>query len=445
LLQYKILNVQLQYRFAGRSATEIAASIESAVRDARLAPGSRLPTVRELARTLRVSPTTIAAAYQRLRLRGLVAGQGRRGTRVTHRPPLLARSPVAAAKGLRNLADGNPDPSLLPRHAAAVAPRRPRLYGEQNELPELLALARRQLAADGVRGEPAVVAGGLDGIERVLIAHLAPGDRIAVEDPGFTGVFDLVSALGLVAEPVRVDDRGLLPRDLARALDDGVAAVVVTPRAQNPTGAAIDDERARELGAVRERHRDVLVVEDDHAGPVSGAPVVTLSGRTKRWAVVRSVSKSLGPDLRLAVVAADEATVARVQGRQRLGMGWVSHVLQNIVAALWADRRLTGRLAAASKAYTERRRALLERLRSRGIAAHGRSGLNVWIPVAEEAAAVAALAERGWAVRAGEPYRVKTPPAIRVTISTLEPREAEKFADDVAAVVRPVRPTSPIR
>jgi len=196
---------------------------------------------------------------------------------------------------------------------------------------------------------------------------------------------------------------------------------------------------------VLERHPKMLVIEDDHAGPVAGAPVVTLSGRTERWAVVRSVSKSLGPDLRLAVVAADEATVARIQGRQRLGMGWVSHILQRTVLALWSDRRAVASFAAARKAYAERRGALLDQLRERGITAHGRSGLNVWIPVAEEAAALAALAERGWAVRAGEPYRIKTPAAIRVTVSTLGAREAEKLADDVAAVVRPTRPSAPTR
>src|SRR5204862_54659 len=118
-----------------------------------------------------------------------------------------------------------------------------------------------------------------------------------------------------------------------------------------------------------------------------------------------------------------------IQGRQRLGMGWVSHILQRTVLALWSDPRLVASFTATRRAYTERRRMLLDRLRERGVAACGRSGLNVWIPVAEEAAAVAALAERGWAVRAGEPYRIKTRPAIRVTISTLAPREAEKLAD----------------
>ena len=439
------MNVPAQYRITGRSASAIAASVETEIRESRLEPGSALPTVRELAGRLRVSPTTVAAAYQRLRLRGLVAGQGRRGTRVSHRPPLPTRSPGPASAALRNLADGNPDPRLLPRLPVLRPDPAVRLYGERAALPELVEHARKGLAADGIAGEVAVVSGGLDGIERVLQAHLAPGDRVAVEDPGFTGVLDLVSALGLAVEPVALDERGALPDDLDRALRERVRAVVLTPRAQNPTGAAMSAERARELRSVLDRRPEVLVVEDDHAGPVAGAPAVSVCPRPSRWAVVRSVSKFLGPDLRLAIFAGDAVTVARVEGRQRLGMGWVSHVLQRAVLVLWSDRRVTGRFAKAAEAYATRRQALISALARRGIAAHGRSGLNVWIPVAEEAAAVAALAERGWAVRAGEPYRTRTSPAIRVTVATLRPPEAERFADDLAASVRSTRAASATR
>jgi len=201
----------------------------------------------------------------------------------------------------------------------------------------------------------------------------------------------------------------------------------------------------RELSAVLDRRPRAVVIEDDHAGPVAGTPAVTLCPRARHWAVVRSVSKSLGPDLRLAVVAGDAETVSRVEGRQRLGMGWVSHVLQRAVVGLWRERRMKERLAAAAGRYTERREALLAALERRGIAAQGRSGLNVWIPVPEETAIVAALAERGWAVRAGEPYRMRTPPAIRITVSTLTPSEAERLAADLAACLRTAPGGSAIR
>src|SRR5207249_11864827 len=208
-----------------------------------LAAGTPLPTVRDLAHALRVSPTTVAAAYRTLRVRGLVHAQGRRGTRVTPRPPLPSRPVAPAPAHLRALSLGNPDPALLPRVPRALArlPRRPGLYGEPANRPALLALAGRQLEREGLPHDSlAIVGGALDGIERVLQAHLRPGDRVALEDPGYVAVFDLAAALGLVVEPVAVDDAGMIPDELAHALRAGVEAVILTPRAQNPTEAAPD-------------------------------------------------------------------------------------------------------------------------------------------------------------------------------------------------------------
>lgn len=427
------------YRITGSHAGEIAQNVEAGIRQGRLAPGELLPTVRALAATLRVSPATVASAYRTLRQRGLLAGRGRRGSRVTHRPPLVAPAPAPIPDHLVNLADGNPDPALLPKLPALARLAEPhRLYGEPTNRDRLLRLAARQLGADGVPNPHlAVVGGALDGLERVLQAHLRPGDAVAVEDPGYTGVFDLASAMGLVAEAVPVDDSGPDVEGLRRALRAGAQAVIVTPRAQNPTGAALDAPRARALRRVLDEFPAVLLIEDDHAGPIAGAPAFTLSRGRERWALVRSVSKSLGPDLRLAIVAGDVTTVARVEGRQRVGTGWVSHVLQELVEKLWSDRSAAAQLAVAAATYAQRRRALLQALARRGVAARGRSGLNVWIEAPEESAMVARLAESGWAIRAGERYRLKSPPAVRLTTSKLEAKDAERLADALARAAAP--------
>ena len=406
------------------------------MRTGALPPGATLPPVRALASRLGLSAATVASAYRRLRSRGMAAGAGRRGTRITARPPLAGERPSPPATGLRDVAEGNPDPRLLP----PLRPHRARLdaaaalYGAPAALPELIRLASQELDRDGIpAGHLAVMGGAMDGIERVLQAHLRPGDVVAVEDPGYPAVLDLVGALGLVPRPVALDDAGPLPEDLDRALRSGAHAFVLTPRAQNPTGAAVDAARARQLRQVLDRHPEALVIEDDHAGPVAGAPArTTCDGGRQRWAVVRSVSKSLGPDLRVAILAGDPGTVARVRGRQAVGAGWVSHILQGLVAALRNDPSCDARLERAAAAYAERRARMLEALAAHGVVGTGRSGLNVWVPVREEAATVAHLARRGWAVRAGERYRVKSPPAIRITVATLTARETAQLAADVA-------------
>ncbi len=91
-------------------------------------------------------------------------------------------------------------------------------------------------------------------------------------------------------------------------------------------------------------------------------------------------------------------------------------------------------LAAAAAAYAERRTALLDALAGHGIDAAGRSGLNVWVPVDEEQPVVAGLAERGWAVRPGEPFRLAAGPAVRITTAALPVADAAALAADVAAV-----------
>jgi DNA-binding transcriptional MocR family regulator len=429
------------YQISGNSGNRIAASIEEQIRSGRIAAGDVLPAIRALADQLEVSPTTVAAAYKSLRVRGLVRAGGRRGTIVNRRPPLVTPAAPSAPTGAVNLADGNPDPELLPKLAPILARVRgeQQLYGGATNRDELITLANRGFRKDGIpAGEIAVLSGAIDAIERVLQAHLTPGDIVAVEDPSYTGVLDLIAALGMIAEPVLMDGLGPRPAALAAAIREGAKAVIITPRAQNPTGVAIEKKRAAELRAILATVPNTLLIEDDFAGPVSGAAAMTIVGaQIARWAVIRSVSKSLGPDLRLAVVAGDELTIARVEGRQRLGPRWVSHVLQDAVVAMWSDPKIMREVERAAEIYTTRRQALINELIRIGVESHARSGLNVWIPVADETSITQSLLEEGWAVRAGAAYRVKSAPGIRVTISALKPADARRFAADFARALRP--------
>jgi DNA-binding transcriptional MocR family regulator len=436
--------MSLQKYLRGKRAANLAEGIEAAIREGALRNGAKLPTVRSLASELAVSPTTVAAAYRGLQRRGLLVADGRRGTRVSLAPPLPAAAPLPFPERTRDFASGNPDPDLLPRIGPALArvakrEEGPRLYDEPARDSELLALGRERFAADDLRCDAlAVVSGALDGVERVLLARLRPGDRVAVEDPGFGGVLHLVRALGMTLLPVAVDDEGPLPDALEAAIARGAAALVLTPRAQNPTGAALSAARVRDLRRVLRAHPDLLLIEDDHAAEVAGAPARSVVAReTRHYAIVRSVSKSLGPDLRLALVAGDAETIARVGGRQLLGLRWVSHVLQRTVIELWRDPAVAKLLERAAATYTERRRALLAALAARGVHAHGATGLSVWIPVAAETSVIQSLLGAGFAAAPGERFRLSSPPAVRITTAALDPADAPRVAEAVAASLRP--------
>ncbi|EMF58582.1 GntR family transcriptional regulator [Streptomyces bottropensis ATCC 25435] len=428
----------------GRRAADIAANVERAVGAGELMPGQLLPPMRELAERLGVNPNTVAAAYRTLRERGVIETAGRRGSRVRPRPATTGREyiRVEVPEGVRDLADGNPDTTLLPRLAEAFTAaaeqgdREPVLYGAGSVEPELARIARAELDADGVpEGPVTVTSGSLDAIERILAAHLRPGDTVAVEDPGWGSVLDLVPALGLRVVPVGVDDEGPLPDDVRTALVAGARALIVTDRAQNPTGAAVSAARARALRSVLGEHPETLLIEDDHGHRIVDQALHPLAGTTRSWAFVRSVAKAYGPDLRLAVLTGDAVTVDRVRGRQRLGPGWVSRLVQRAVVRLWSGGAVDATAVAA--AYGRRREALIGALALRGIEAHGVSGMNVWVRVPDETGAVARLLHAGWAVAPGARFRTNAPQGIRITVSTLTEQEVGRVAEAVASAVGP--------
>jgi DNA-binding transcriptional MocR family regulator len=447
----------VRYSIEGNSASSISASVESGVRRGALGPGEVLPTVRSLATDLGVGAGTVAAAYRSLRQRGIVETAGRNGTRVRSRPALanvrLARRPPVPP-GVLDLSGGEPDPRLLPDprpHLRRLAGAGLTTIGYRSAgvLEEFAEVARERLARDGVPARAVTAtAGALDGLERLLAANLRPGDRVGVEDPGWANLLDLVAALGLRPVPVPVDDEGPRPEGLAGALRAGIGALIVTSRAQNPTGAAVSRGRAAVLRRqLREYAGDgarppatpgaeLLVIEDDHAAEVSAVGLHPLCGATRHWAFLRSVSKPYGPDLRVAALAGDDATLARVRGRMQIGAGWVSTLLQRLVLLMWRDERVAALVDRARDSYAGRRRSLCEALAGHGVAGSGGTGLNVWVPVPDETAAVTRLRQAGYAVAPGALYRQAAPPGIRITISALSLREMPRLAAAVAAAVR---------
>ncbi|MHC3475535.1 aminotransferase class I/II-fold pyridoxal phosphate-dependent enzyme [Streptomyces sp. 7R007] len=427
-----------QYGISGTTAKGIATSVERGVAEGTLAPGAALPPVRRLADDLGVSPGTVATAYKELRRRGIVVTRGRGGTVVAPAPAVASRRPPRVPEGLRDLAGGHPDPALLP---ALVPPSRlspgARSHRSTPRLPRLEEEVRDWLGADGVPSEHVTFAhGALDLIGRLLSVELRPGDAVAMEDPGYHHLLDLVTALGLRIVPVTVDDEGVRPDAVRAALRAGVRALVCSPRAQNPYGGRFSAARRDALVETLANEPDVLVVENDHASAVAGAPLHTLTaGALTRWVHVRTVSKFLGTDLRWAAAACDATTLARHDGRLLLTSGWVSHLLQETVYGLMTDEGTRALVARAEEAYASRRKALLRELRERGIDAYGASGLNLWVPVGDESAVVNGLRSYGWWVAAGARFRLASQPGVRISAAGLEPPDAARLASDFASVL----------
>ena len=200
-------------------------------------------------------------------------------------------------------------------------------------------------------------------------------------------------------------------RGLQAALEEGIRALVVTPRAHNPTGAVISAERARDLTALLANYPHVLIVEDDHFWQVSGHQYRSIIPEGHpRWALVRSVSKSLGPDLRVGIVGSDRLTAARLAAHIRSGAMWVSHLLQRLTFLLTSHPDTPRQLAHAAAEYA---RANARAWSHKTLAAKGnysrppqptRSISSINPDELPAAPIVAALAEYGWLVRDGAEF-----------------------------------------
>ncbi|MBW0253896.1 PLP-dependent aminotransferase family protein [Cellulomonas sp. PS-H5] len=332
-------------------------------------------------------------------------------------PPSASLAPTRRPGPAIDLSAGTPDPALLPplgRALARVAAATPAAgTGSYLGAPVVEPLERLLRASWPFTPQRVtVVDGAVDAMSRTLEQLAGFGDRVVVEDPSFPPIFDLCDQLGLERVPVPLDRQGLRPDALAAALRTGAEVVVLQPRAHNPTGVSMTSTRARELAAVVRKHlaatpgAGLTIVEDDHSGEIASSADVSLGSHLPDRVVhVRSYSKSHGPDLRIAAVGGPAAVLDRVVARRMLGPGWTSRLLQHVLADLLDDGEALAAVAQARRTYYARQRALTTALAERGVEVQPGDGINLWVPVADEATALVRLAAAGIRVAPGRPFR----------------------------------------
>ncbi|MCW2494275.1 aminotransferase class I/II-fold pyridoxal phosphate-dependent enzyme [Jatrophihabitans sp.] len=444
----RIVLSALEEQLDAPTARGLAHAVSRAIRAGALTPGAQLPPIRTVATELGLSPTTVSAAWGLLARSGTIRTDGRRGTTVAEPTrvgsPRYERALDRHADFALDLSTGVPDAALLPDLTRALGSigvaTAPGSYLDDPVLPELIETLRADWPYDAE--ELTVVDGAMDGIELATRVLVRFGDRVVVEQPGFPPLLDLLEASGAEVVGVPVDEEGLAADGLRSALADGpVVAVYLQPRAQNPTGVSLTPRRAKELAAAL-RHSDAVVIEDDSAGAVAMAAPISLGswlpGRTLH---VRSFAKSHGPDLRMAALSGSSELVGRITALRRLGQGWSSRLLQRLLLSLLTDPASAASVAAARAEYARRRAVLVAELAQAGVEVGGSDGINLWLPVQDETAAVVRLASQGVGVTPGAPFAVlpDQPPHVRVTCGLLRDGQAEVAATLAAAARGTVR------
>jgi DNA-binding transcriptional MocR family regulator len=442
----------LEERLEQPTARGLAAAVSRAITDGELAPGTRLPPIRTVATELALSPTTVSSAWGLLARAGAVRTDGRRGTTVLdtsgpgsgrYRRALDQPAPLA-----QDLSTGVPDEDLLPTLTGVLAQVEragtPSSYLEDPVVPELAELLRRDWPY-----EPSalgVVDGAMDALDLVTRTALRVGDRVVVEHPCFPPILDLLETQSVEVVGVPIDEEGLDPEALAEALRGPVAAVILQPRGQNPTGVTMSRARAQQLAGLI-GSSGALVLEDDSVHGLSGSPALSLGEwLPDRTVHIRSFSKSHGPDLRLAAMSGPPDLMRAVEARRHLGQGWSSRLLQRILVGLLTEPDAVAQVEAGRETYAERRALLVDALAARGVPVGGSEGMNIWVPVQDETAAVVRLAGQGIGVSAGAPFAV-LPGArghVRVTAGLVRDGH-EELADRIAEAAHTVSWTARAR
>jgi len=407
------VDLHLTFNRKGDLAAGVYRALRDAVEDGRLGVGDRLPSTRELARDLGIARNTVAAAYDALVAEGYAEGRTGSGTYALGVAPAVVVRPSGASRLARptlsvpapqaptelDLRLGLPDPSLFPsaawRHVLAdavdEAVRTAPGYGDPAGDPGLRAsIARHVSVSRGVRVTPdeVIVTGGAQGAFDLLARTLvAPGDRVAVEDPGYPPAREAFAAAGAVIVGVPVDGDGLI----TGALPAEARVVVVTPAHQMPMGVTMSGARRAALLAWADR-AGATIVEDDYDSEFRHAarPLEPLQrlDRTGRVVYVGSFSKTLLPMLRIGFLVAPDALVAQLADARRLA-GWHAETTTQLALSRLIDDGTFGR-------HLRRSRRLYRGRHDRLVAAVSRE-LAPWLRLNPAAAGlhIAALAVPG--------------------------------------------------
>ncbi|MFJ2396853.1 PLP-dependent aminotransferase family protein [Streptomyces sp. NPDC087843] len=356
----------------------LQAALREAVRTGRLAPGTRLPSSRELAVDLGVSRGLVTETYEQLTAEGYLRSDRGAGTWVgdavrAGRPAARDLAPRPTGAGTDFL-PGTPDLSLFPRAAWAATqrgvlaelPHHALGYPDPRGLPRLrTAVAELLVRRRGVVADPervVVVSGVAQAMTLLGFALHARGMRaVGVEDPGSPEHGALYASAAVGTVPLPLDGEGLAMGPLR---ESGVRAVVTTPAHQFPSGIAYTARRRAEL-LDWARSVEGLVIEDDYDGDFryDRAPVGALQGLDpERVAYTGSVSKSLAPGLRLGWLLVPASLAAEVVARKRT-MDLGNPVVDQALLARFVERGDYDRqLRRCRRAYRERRDALVAAL-----------------------------------------------------------------------------------
>jgi 2-aminoadipate transaminase len=409
-----------------------------------LAPGSRLPSTRELSVSLGVNRNTVISAYQELEVEGLVtshvgrgtsicahlpahtASEGARQTQRVHLEALLSntwrnsyqRAPTELEQmleseddsGILSFASHFPDSTLFPMEEfAACLQSAMRKYGTDlltsgsaRGFPPLLEYLPSFLARRGIvcqKDEIMIVNGIQQGLSMVGRLFLDPGDTVVMENLSYPGALGAFRSLQATSIGVPMDSDGMNVEQVENVLSRRRAKLLYTmPTYHNPTSAVLSNERRHRLIEVC-RTNGTLIVEDDYVHELTfdGREVLPLKARDDTGSMISmgSFSEILCPGIRLSWIVAPAPVIDRLLPIKQYSDLYTNRILQGALLEFCQRGLLEKHLKRKVGVYRRRRDAMLEAMKASFPAEARwetpRGGLFLWVDLPRGIDALALL------------------------------------------------------
>jgi 2-aminoadipate transaminase len=466
-------------------AHTLAARLRAQIDDGELAPGARLPTVRELAAREHVSPAVAGQAYAQLARDGWVVARVGRGTYVA-RPSDGPRAPLvelgldrragtvsatlelqehlaaAVRPGSINLASALPavDPSVADAVRAEIVRAVERDFEAlfryappQGEiaLREAVAGDLRRRGVDAAAERIVIATSGQQAVDLAVRATVEPGDAVLCETPTYAGAIDALVAARARIVPIPVDALGLQVDAAERAVtSERPVLLYLNPTAQNPTGTVLTAERRARLARLAVSS-GLVVIEDDTGSDMvyegDPPPPVASYEPDAPIVVARSFAKTILPGLALGALAVPGTLERAVLAAKLVADRYTSPPLALPLARYLVSPRAAGDLDRVRRSYAARMRAFCDalerRLGRRASWVEPRGGYNLWLRLpdgAGEFEVFARAAERGVVVAPGSAY---VPPGVatrhlRLSFSAVDAQEADEGLRRLALALRDI-------
>jgi DNA-binding transcriptional MocR family regulator len=441
-------------RQSGPKYLAIAEALADDIAGGMLAPGTRLPTHRDLAERIGVTVGTVTRAYAEAQRRGLISGEIGRGSFVRRRDVIAPTAPDEGSDHFvdfsLNLPASGDGERRLAETLGQIA-REPLAdlldYGPSGGLPRHRAAGVEWLKRAGLeaaRERVFVTNGAQHAMTVAFMAIAKPGDVILTENLTFHGMKELATYLGLALVGLATDAEGVIPDAFDEACRTRCPrALYCMPNLQNPTAVVMGETRRQAIVQIARRH-DVCIVEDDVYGFLLDdealPPLAALAPELTYY--LTSLSKSIAPGLRVGYVLAPASDAERIVSATRATCRMATPLMAEI-----ATRWIADGVADAFVAYQRREVAARRGIAERALAGipcqtHPKS-FHLWIPLPEPWRAgtfVAELKAKGVLVLPAEIFAVApatAPHAVRTCLGAVRGRAAvERGLEVLAATLR---------